>query len=367
MRTTTPLPGWNDGQPFSVTTARNVGMSAGRLRGSDLETPFRGVRRLRRSLPVERGAGRDGNPINESETEWWRGRNGPPRRPPDADVQEIIADCRALALRLREGEVFCGVTAATLWGVQLPDSARHRELHVGVRRPGRGSRASGTIGHTLSADAEVWRRRHGVPVTDAVSTWFALASVLPLNELIAAGDHLLHSPVIQDLAERRPFICIEDLAGRACGHRGPGSAKARAALPFLVTGAESRPESLLRMLLHDAGLPPPEVNVPVFDEEGQIGRFDLVYPEWKVIVEYDGDQHRTDDRQYDRDMVRLERATLATWAVMRVRKFQLFGEPRGTARRIEAALRRGGWPGVPELRVRSGARGSGAPSPAGGR
>jgi very-short-patch-repair endonuclease len=78
-----------------------------------------------------------------------------------------------------------------------------------------------------------------------------------------------------------------------------------------------------------------------------IGRFDLVYREWRVIVEYDGDQHRTSSRQYDRDQLRLEAATMAGWIVVRVRSHALFAAPERMVRRVTDALRQRGWVGAP--------------------
>ena len=68
-----------------------------------------------------------------------------------------------------------------------------------------------------------------------------------------------------------------------------------------------------------SGLPEPEVNVPIVDASGKrIAIGDLVYPSSKVLVEYDGEQHRTDDRQYARDVVRLNRIAAEGWLTIRV-------------------------------------------------
>jgi len=42
-----------------------------------------------------------------------------------------------------------------------------------------------------------------------------------------------------------------------------------------------------------AGLPVPECNLVIGDDDGPIGRVDLVYLAYKLIIEYEGDQHRT--------------------------------------------------------------------------
>jgi very-short-patch-repair endonuclease len=59
-----------------------------------------------------------------------------------------------------------------------------------------------------------------------------------------------------------------------------------------------------------------------------------------VIVEYDGDQHRTSTLQYDRDITRFDRATDAGFRVIRVRARGLFGDRAATLDRIREALTR---------------------------
>ncbi|MCU1405843.1 MAG: hypothetical protein JWQ43_2146, partial [Glaciihabitans sp.] len=51
-----------------------------------------------------------------------------------------------------------------------------------------------------------------------------------------------------------------------------------------------------------------------------LGRADLVYPRWRTIVEYDGDQHRADTRQYEKDITRMETFADQGWNVVRVRR-----------------------------------------------
>jgi very-short-patch-repair endonuclease len=62
-----------------------------------------------------------------------------------------------------------------------------------------------------------------------------------------------------------------------------------------------------------------------------------------VIVEYDGEGHRTSSRQYERDETRLEDFALEGFRVVRIRKGTLFGRPDVAAARIERALRDAGW------------------------
>ena len=66
--------------------------------------------------------------------------------------------------------------------------------------------------------------------------------------------------------------------------------------------AESPMESRLRWILLEAKLPIPEVQTNLFDDGGRlIGRADLYFPEHRLVVEYDGENHRdrivSDDRR----------------------------------------------------------------------
>jgi very-short-patch-repair endonuclease len=57
--------------------------------------------------------------------------------------------------------------------------------------------------------------------------------------------------------------------------------------------AESPMETRLRWLLIQRGLPRPEVQVDLRDNKNRfVGRADLYYPSARLIVEYDGSNHR---------------------------------------------------------------------------
>jgi very-short-patch-repair endonuclease len=177
-------------------------------------------------------------------------------------------------------------------------------------------------------------------VTDPQSTWLHLAVILGERDLVAAGDHLVRSPPVSGTT---PLATINSLVERARGYHGRGAVRARAAASRIREGAESRPESLLRLLLVDAGLPEPELQVSITDSAGRfLARADMAYPDWRVIVEYDGDQHRTSTEQYEKDVSRIESLTFAGWSVVRVRALGL-RDPSTTHRRVAAALRRAGY------------------------
>lgn len=57
--------------------------------------------------------------------------------------------------------------------------------------------------------------------------------------------------------------------------------------------AESPMETRLRWMLLEAGLPRPQVQTELHNEEGRfVGRADLYYPAARLVIEYDGQNHR---------------------------------------------------------------------------
>ena len=62
---------------------------------------------------------------------------------------------------------------------------------------------------------------------------------------------------------------------------------------------------------------------------------DLGWPEYMVAVEYDGDHHRADRRQYVKDIRRIEKLERMGWIIIRV---VAEDRPADIVRRVRAAL-----------------------------
>ena len=109
-------------------------------------------------------------------------------------------------------------------------------------------------------------------------------------------------------------------------------------LSLFDPGAQSPKESWLRVVLIQAGLPRPQTQIPVRNEFGSpIAYLDMGWEDVNVAVEYDGDQHRSDRRQYTWDVRRLEMLERLGWIVIRV----VAGDrPADIVRRVRAALAR---------------------------
>ncbi len=217
--------------------------------------------------------------------------------------------------RLRAGDRLGYATAAAWLGIPLPRDVGDR-IHV-VSATGLSQiRARGVVGHR--DDGADVRTVRGIPVSSPPRLFLELARVLRPNDLVAAGDHLIHVPRFAEPG--RPWTTVEELAAFAArGGDRKGSPAARHAIRFVRPGVESPQETRLRLLLLRAGLPEPICGYELRGPLGRIGWFDLAWPELRVLGEYDGDQHRTDPRQYERDIRRFDRAADEDWRVLRVR------------------------------------------------
>ncbi|MCO4238491.1 hypothetical protein [Pseudarthrobacter raffinosi] len=85
--------------------------------------------------------------------------------------------------------------------------------------------------------------------------------MLDLNDLVAAGDSIVVSHGDDFPMPRKPLATVADLrhiVGQYPGMRGVKTA--RLALDLIRVGADSAPESLMRLALVQAGLPEPTLN-----------------------------------------------------------------------------------------------------------
>ncbi len=98
-------------------------------------------------------------------------------------------------------------------------------------------------------------------------------------------------------------FAVADLSAQLPRFRGArGVRQLRQLVPWADRRAESPAESLTRLRLYDDGLPAPAVQYEVRNVVGAvIYRLDLAYPELKLAIEYDGEEHHTssDDRAHD--------------------------------------------------------------------
>ncbi len=249
---------------------------------------------------------------------------------PRALSGEVRSRLAAVLLTAPPGAVASHATAAVLWGVAVPLQDRSdRRVDVTVPMTSRaGSRRDRRVHRTPLPDGDV-TRRGAVPVTTAERTWRDLAGVIEPAALLAVTDQVLRRGVLRSDLERQ-------LARRPTGR---GSARARAVLPVADPRAESPMESVLRWLLHEAGLPAPDLQHVVRDGAGSfLGRADLAWPDRAVLVEFDGDVHRERGVFVD-DLRRQNRLVAAGWTVLRFTSADVLGRPDEVVAEIRRALR----------------------------
>jgi len=171
----------------------------------------------------------------------------------------------------------------------------------------------------------------GVPVARLLRGAFDAMRMSSMEEAVVVADAVLRSGRLR-----------EELAVYIAAHAGwLGVERARSALAIADRRAESPNESRMRVVWHSAGLPRPEVNVRVYDDDGNfLGRPDLLDEEAAVAVEYDGSEHRKLARQTS-DNVREEGFEGSGLTVVKATAVDLFFERARLQRRLIDARSRG--------------------------
>lgn len=272
------------------------------------------------------------------------------------DLLDTTYQARALSIRRPEG-VVSHVTAAQIWALPLPfdlvpATGVHFTLPVGSSPTSR----KGVVCHRLPFDPEhdVVTLEAGTRVTTRLRTVADLAAVLELDDLVAVLDHLLRLPrprLEKRPAgyERRPYATpgdLQELVAQRQGRRG--AKRLRRAVRLARVGSDSPRETQLRLACIRAGLPEPELNVPieVLDDSGRvlyrIHSPDLQWKEFRVTAEYEG-LHHSDPRQVERDIRRAEANRDAGCTEVRVVSNDMGRGCLRAVAKIEKALRANGW------------------------
>lgn len=175
----------------------------------------------------------------------------------------------------------------------------------------------------------------GVPTLGPDRTFVDCATLIGLRDLVRAGDWLV----------RLGLTTPEILRAYAAERHLDGVLRARRASMFVTSRVDSVTETDVRLLLRFARLPLPEVNAWITDANGNVlGRGDLVFREYWVIVEYDGWHHERDARQRQKDHLRRERLEAAGWRLIVITSADM-SNPIGIVKRVDASLRTAGYRG----------------------
>lgn len=188
---------------------------------------------------------------------------------------------RAVEQRLPCDHAFSGPTAAWLWGIDLPP-CEPIEVTVGRNDPIR-ARAGIRLRRAALPQSDIVMRR-GFRVTSPLRTVRDLGSRRDLSESVVAIDMALRARLVE-VSEIRSYV------ERNPGTRGINAL--RRAVRYSDPRAESPMETRLRMQLVKAKLPIPSIQADLHDPSGNfIGRADMYYPEYRLVIEYDGENHK---------------------------------------------------------------------------
>lgn len=281
------MPDFDPRQPFLTATALAAGLSAKQLRGPRFRRLFRGVYVA-------------------------------------AEVPRLPAQRIRAALLLHPPGAFAShASAARLLGVPLPPGLD--EEHVSVPEPRHRRPREGIVTHVVPEETPVWQVG-GLRVSAPARLFVELAGQLRLVDLVVVGDYLV----------RKGWVRPAEIA--AASRTSRSRAACRAA-HYVRAEVDSAMESRLRMLLVLAGLPEPVVNHVIRDERGRVRmRFDLSYPELRIVIEYDGRHHRADLDQWDRDEQRKDWFDDTGWRHVPVFSRGIYVRPDQTLDRVARAL-----------------------------
>ncbi|MHA7269306.1 hypothetical protein [Arthrobacter sp. HLT1-20] len=301
------LPDHLAGRSFTFSEGMAGGASVSRLRAQDLSTPSREIR-VPRSQP-----------------------------------QRLLDRVRPYTL-LSPGSCISHVTAAQLHGLPLPwfdDEIKtvHLTRPAGSRQP----RRRHITGHSRQLPGADIAAIDGIPVTTPARTFLDLATVLSLDDLVAVADFLICEHNRHFEPPKAPVISAANLTRYINAKHGvPGLAKARAALELMRVGVDSPRETRLRLMLQRAGLPKFTTNYAIAGDPDVWP--DLACEEYKTSGEYEGEIHKTTEKQlFDRN--RDERTAARGWLQVKVFKADMRRGDAHVVGLFTNALRQQGWTG----------------------
>lgn len=308
MKIPRPLPEHLGFAGFTIQEALDAGVTPVRLRHRSLAAPSRGIR-----LPL-------------------------------TEVAPVLSEQVRPFTLITEFSAASHATAFSLWS--FPGfHPGHDEPGIHISRPDRVAipRRTGVVGHRGQFFADEIVSVHGLLVTSRTRTWLDCARRMSIDELTVVADHLLRIPRSDFEGRTEPYATPDDLADMLDRHKGtPGIQKARLALEQARIGADSAPETRLRLALENAGLPEPELNIPAFLTDGVVRQPDLAYRQFLVAVEYDGDGH-SDTGQIVKDIAREEDFIRAGWTLIRLSKRHMVKDARSAVAKVRTALINRGW------------------------
>ncbi|WP_329005106.1 hypothetical protein OHA18_17155 [Kribbella sp. NBC_00709] len=160
-----------------------------------------------------------------------------------------------------------------VWDVDL------NEVQLTRSNSARSGSAAGVRHHHGKLIGDAVLEVDNLAVTSIARSLVETAATVSFEGAVVSADAVLRGALVPD-AELRSAVALAEF--------WPGGPNVRAALGFASPLAESVAESRVRVLMHQQGLPVPELQAVFHDADGFIGRVDFYFPEHRTIVEFDG-------------------------------------------------------------------------------
>lgn len=176
------------------------------------------------------------------------------------------------------GSVVSHLSAAALWGLPLPMSSLDQ---VQLTRPevDSGKRRGNIHLYVAALDPSEMTMLAGYPGTTLARTVVDLARSLPLAQAVIPGDAALRAGLTRSELDAGLLL--------AGGRRG--IIRARRTAEFLDGRSESPGESMSRALVTRTGLPSPDLQREIIDQDGcLVGRVDFLWDAQQTVGEFDG-------------------------------------------------------------------------------
>lgn len=188
-------------------------------------------------------------------------------------------------------------SAAALYELPLPPRLRELDrIDVTVPSPQHAPRGTGLRGRQRTLDPAQIRVDGELRMSSPAQVFVDGADYLSFEDLVALGDAIIK--------ERSPLASLAELRAAVTAHTGQrGHRRLLAAAHALHPRAWSRPESIVRLGFESLDVPEPWCNVPVV-LAGVTLAPDAAFWRSRVLIEVEGDQHRTDRAQWLKDLDR---------------------------------------------------------------
>jgi hypothetical protein len=234
------------------------------------------------------------------------------------------------------------VTAARIQCSLLPPwLADSTELHLSKPRSLPEVRRKGVIGHSVLAWEDEIEEIDGIRSSTRSRTWLDLAIRLSLSELVCMGDQLVRVPRAHFEGRTQPFDTLDGLHSLIARHPNlQGVVRARKALEMMRVGADSAPETMLRLAMADANLPEPELQLALRSEDLHSPTCDIGYRQRRLAIQYDGGHHLLEPQSLS-DRRRDKAFESAGWTVLIFDKDDLAEGFEKAVVKIKRALRAG--------------------------